>query len=291
MFGGLLDQCGRQGGCGFGQRLRCQAGFTAGCCPGVPHHHGAHARGRGVVVHDVHRVADQCLGQLAGSADRRRGENEGGIRSVQRGHPSKAPQHVGAVTPEHAPKQVQLVHDHVAQVAKEAGPSTVMGQQPMVQHLGIGQYHPGRVAGPGSFLGSGIPIHRGGEQLGDPQAAERPQLVLGKCLGGVDEQGRGATAGRRDRLGDRDLKAPGLARGGAGGDHGVATGTDQVDRCGLVRPQREVDQARESVRQGCRQGRVPARACGHRQHTGQPGVAVQVGQRRGERGARVDGCG
>ena len=66
---------------------------------------------------------------------------------------------------------------------------------------------------------------------------ERTQLIVGERFGGIEEKCRTGRDRIGDGLGDRDLKAPGLARRRAGGDHDVFTASDRVDRLGLVMPQ------------------------------------------------------
>ena len=236
----------------------------------------------GVVVDHVDLVADQRPRQLAGPADRCRGEHERRVGAVERGHPSQASQHVGAVAPEHAPQQMELVDDDVGQVAKQPSPPPMVGQQSVMEHLRVGQHDPGRAPGPGPLLGAGIAVDGGRQQLPGAEIAEGPELVLGECLGGIDQQGGGPDAGLGDRLGDRHLVAPGLARRGAGGDHGVAARPEQVDRRRLVGPKRRLGQCGQAIgKRGGEPRRVP-RAAGDRQHPCHPGVALQVGQRRRE---------
>ena len=83
--------------------------------------------------------AGQALGQLDRVGDRRRGEQEARLGAVGRGDPPQPPQHVGDVRAEHAAVDVRLVDDDDGEVGEEVAPGGVVGQDPDVQHVGVGE--------------------------------------------------------------------------------------------------------------------------------------------------------
>ena len=128
---------------------------------------------------------------------------------------------------------MQLVDDDVAQAQQERGPPIVRGEDAHVQHLGVGQHDVGVRADPRPFVGGGVAVVGRGDEVGHQPLAEAAELVLRERLGGEHQQRGVATAGD-DRVDDRQLVAERLARRGAGGDDDVASGTQRVDRRGLV---------------------------------------------------------
>ena len=161
-----------------------------------------------------------------------------GIGAVVPRQPAQAAQQLGDVAAEHAAERVQLVDDDVAQPAEERGPPLVVGQQPGVEHLGVGEHDRGVLADPGALLGAGVAVVGAGDHAGQLEGGERAQLVVGQRLGGEQDQRRARADRGAGRLGDRHLVAERLARRRARGDHDRAAGAGQVDGLGLVRPQR-----------------------------------------------------
>jgi hypothetical protein len=103
------------------------------------------------LVDERHLALGERLGQLLRVADRGRRADELRPRAVELAQPPQPPEdvrHVGAVDPAQA---VQLVHHHVAQVLKELHPLRVVGQDPLVQHVGVRHHdvgpRPDRLAG------------------------------------------------------------------------------------------------------------------------------------------------
>ncbi len=105
----------------------------------VPHRDLAPGPRRAVVVDQLERLADQPLGQLDRVGDRRRGEQEARLGAVGARHPPQPPQHVGDVRAEDAAVGVRLVDDDPAEVGEEVAPALVVGQDPDVEHVGVGE--------------------------------------------------------------------------------------------------------------------------------------------------------
>ena len=81
----------------------------------------------------------QPLGQLDGVGDRRAGEQEARLGAVGGGDAPQPPQHVGDVRAEHAAVDVGLVDDDDREVGEEVAPRPVVGQDPDVEHVGVGE--------------------------------------------------------------------------------------------------------------------------------------------------------
>ena len=94
---------------------------------------------RGVVVDEVELgEAGEPLGELDRVGDRRAGQQEARLGAVDRGGPPQPPQHVGDVRAEHAAVDVRLVDDDEREVGEQVAPGGVVGQDPDVQHVGVG---------------------------------------------------------------------------------------------------------------------------------------------------------
>ena len=138
---------------------------------------------------------------------------------------------------EHAPEHMQLVDDDVAQAHPEVAPSAVVGEEAAVHHLRVGEDHVRVAADPRALIGWGVAVVGGGHQARHREVGEAAELVLGQRLGGEQGQGRAGTDAVGHRLGDGQLVAERFARGGAGGNHRGPSGPDEVDGCGLMRPE------------------------------------------------------
>lgn len=145
---------------------------------------------------------------------------------------------MGDMRAEHAAKHVQFVDHDVSQAHEECVPLLVPREQTAVQHFGVGEHNVGGIANGDSFIGSGVTVVCTGNESGVGSVFEGPKLVVGKSLGGVQQQ----CGGRFDRvghgLGNRELKASRLSRCGTGGDDNVVPGSDEIDGLGLMTPQR-----------------------------------------------------
>ncbi len=119
----------------------------------VPDGDAAGRQRRGVVVDEVDvRQAGEVLGQLDRVGDRRAGEQEAGLRAVDRGGPAEPAQDVGDVRAEHAAVDVGLVDDDEREVREQVAPARVVGQDPDVEHVGVGDHEVRAAADRGALL-------------------------------------------------------------------------------------------------------------------------------------------
>ena len=174
---------------------------------------------RGVAVDEVEvGQAGEALGQLDRVGDRRAGEQEPRLGAVDRRGPAQPPQHVADVRAEHAPVDVRLVDDHEGQVGEQVAPGGVVGQDPDVQHVGVGEDQVAALADRRALGARRVAVvDRRPDLLVQPEAVQRARLVLGQRLGRVEVQrARGAVGGQD--LERRELEAERLPRRRAGGD-------------------------------------------------------------------------
>ena len=194
---------------------------------------------RGRVVGDGHDGrAAQGLGELGRRADRGGAEDEHGPRAVLLAEPSEAAEHVREVRAEHAAEAVHLVDDDEPQAHEERRPARVVGQQPAVEHLGVGEHDVGLRAGERALGGGGVAVVDRGADAGEVVPRERAELVVRERLGRADHERRRGADGIEEGLREGHLVAERLARPGARGDDHVATGAHVLDRLDLVGPER-----------------------------------------------------
>ncbi len=262
----------------------------------VPHGDSPLRRGRAVLVDQADVLqAGQALGQLDRIGDGGGGQQEARCSAVGGRDPPEAPQNVGHVRAEHAAVDVRLVDDHHGQVGEQLCPGGVVGQDPHVQHVGVGQHHVGALAYLRPRLARRVAVVDGrAHPLGQPERRKRPGLVLGERLGGVQVQrARARVAAEHVQRGQ--VEAHRLAGRGAGGDDGGPRpgGVDGLRLMGVeaLDPQaykrrrhfgvqlgRHVDQARLAGSFAC---------LAHESAIGAPGVQ----QRAPRLGCAVDGQG
>ena len=110
-------------------------------------------------------------------------------RAVRRGDPPQPAQHVGHVRAEHAAVDVRLVDDDDREVREEVRPQRVVGQDPDVEHVGVGQHEVRLAADRGALLARRVAVvDRRADGLAEPERVDRARLVLGQRLGGVEVQ-------------------------------------------------------------------------------------------------------
>ena len=111
---------------------RAAAGSTSrrGGCAAAP-------RRRSTSLKSVRPV--RRLGELDRVGDRRARQQEARLGAVDRGDASQAPEHVGDVRAEHAAVDVRLVDDDEREVREQVAPRGVVGQDPDVEHVGVGE--------------------------------------------------------------------------------------------------------------------------------------------------------
>jgi hypothetical protein len=128
----------------------------------------------------------EALGQLHGVGDRRAGEQEAGRRAVGGGDAAQAAQDVGDVGAEDAAVDVRLVDHDDRQVGEEVRPRGVVGQDPDVEHVGVGEHEVRPPADGQALLAPGVSVvDRRAHQLRQPEGVQRARLVLRERLGGV----------------------------------------------------------------------------------------------------------
>ena len=192
---------------------------------------------RGPVAADVgHLHPGEVGGVLARVADGGRGQDEPRLGAVERGHPPQPAQDVGHVAAEHPAVGVGLVDDHVAEVEEEVVPALVPGEQAHVDHVRVGEQHPGLLPGHLPGGGGGVAVVGGHLHLPAGQEADAAQLVLGERLGGVEVDGPGVRVAEQ-AVEHRQVEAQALAGGRPGGDHEVLAPLGRVPALGLVGPQ------------------------------------------------------
>jgi hypothetical protein len=113
---------------------------------------------------------------------------------------------------------VRLVDHDDREVGEEVRPELVVGQDPRVEHVGVGQDEVRPAADRGALLARRVAVvDRRAHGLAEPERVDRPRLVLGERLRGVQvERARLAVAAQHVQR--RQVEAQRLARGSAGRD-------------------------------------------------------------------------
>ena len=229
----LRDELGEQVG-GLGEHGAAGAELLVGDRR-VPHRDRALGDRRAVVVDDREVVeAGEALGELARVADRGARHQEARLGAVGAGDSSEAPQDVADVRAEHAAVDVRLVDHHDREVGEEVRPRGVVGEDPEVQHVRVGEDDVAVAADRGALLSRGVAVVDREPGVLDVERVERARLVLRERLGRVEVERAGAAVAAQHVEGG-ELEAQRLAGGGAGG-HDRRAGPAGVDRLGLVRP-------------------------------------------------------
>ena len=191
--------------------------------------------GRAALGDARHRGPDEALGELLGVRDGRGGQHEDRLTAVEPADPGEPAQHVRHVGAEHPPVGVQLVDHHVTQLLEELRPLGMVGEDPLVQHVGVGDDHVAARAHGLARVARRVPVEGEGahaEPAGPTQLGQLGDLILGEGLGGEQVQslralGEGGVQGR-------EVVAEGLARSGGCDDHRVVAGPHVVPRLALV---------------------------------------------------------
>ena len=169
---------------------------------------------------------------------------------------------------EDAAVDVRLVDHDQREVGEEVAPRAVVGQDPEVEHVGVGEHDVRAPADREALLARRVAVV---DRLADAVEAERVQrarLVLRQRLRGVEvERARlGVAAQDVER---RQLEAQRLAGRGAGRDDRRA-GPGGVQRLGLVGVERARSRGRASASAtaGCRSSGIATACAGRRFYGG-----------------------
>ena len=161
---------------------------------------------RPVHRHDGRVQPEEGVRELARVGDRRGGEEELRLGSVDRGRPAQPPQDVPHVRAEHAPVDVRLVDHHEAEVREHVGPAVVVREDADVEHVGVREDEVRPPPDVPAALGLRVAVVDRRAQTRQPQLAERAGLVL------------------RQRLRRVEVERPHLRVGGDGVQHGEVEG-------------------------------------------------------------------
>jgi len=255
----------REDGGGLGERRRALAQRLV-LQRRVPHRDLPRGARRAVAVDERHLVqAREPLGELDRVGDRRAGQQDPRLGPVGGGDPAQAAQDVGDVRAEHPAVHVRLVDDDDREVGEHVRPRLVVGEDPDVQHVGVGEdevrapadlraLRPRRVA----------VVDRRPHPPAQAELGDRARLVLGERLRRVQVQRARLRVPAQD-VERRELEAQRLARRRARGDD-RRSGPGGVQRLRLMRVQ-AVDPAR-----GERAGHVGVQLLGQRDGLARPPV-------------------
>ena len=163
-----------------------------------------------------------------------RRQQEARLGAVDGGGAAQPAQHVGDVRAEHAAVDVRLVDDDEGEVGEQVAPGGVVGQDPDVQHVGVGDHEVAALADRRALLARACRRRR---SRAGSACSGRSGAASGPGPGRAPWSGRGTARGPSGSVISTSsvgqLKAQRLARGGAGGDDRRAVeGLEQ--RLGLV---------------------------------------------------------
>ena len=115
---------------------------------------------------------------------------------------------------EHAPVHMGLVDDHESEIREQICPRRMIGQDPEVEHVGIGEHEIAPLANRRPFLARSVTVIDGrADRLRQAEGMERSRLVLGQRLGWIEVQSARLPV-RAQNLQRRQLKAQRLPRSG-----------------------------------------------------------------------------
>ena len=191
----------------------------------------------GTAIRDkLELLSRQLLGQLSRVGDRRGRADKLGRAAIETADSLQTPEEVGQVATEHAAVGVQLVDDHVLQVLEDPRPLRVVGEDPLVQHVGVRQddvcARPNRRANilrrvPIIGMNTDVRIQRVGP------LQEVIHLVVGERLG--REKVQGSRVGIvDDALEDGQVVTQCLPRGGRRQHDRIRSGVDPLVAFPLV---------------------------------------------------------
>ena len=124
----------------------------------VQHHHSPDRCRSPVAIHTLDRAPQESLGQLLGIGDGGGAADVGRLGPIERADPVQPPDHVCDVAAKDSAVGVELVEDHVAQPLEEAHPLGVVGQDPRVEHVRVGENDLARLAQGGPSSGRSVTV-------------------------------------------------------------------------------------------------------------------------------------
>jgi len=137
------------------------------------------------------------------------------------------------VRAEDAAVDVRLVDDDGREVGEERPPGLMVGQDPEVEHVRVGQHQVGLAADRRPALARGVAVVDGhADRVAEVERVERARLVLGERLGGVEVERAGVRVVAQ-RVERRQVEGERLARSGARGEDHRAV-RRRLPRLGLV---------------------------------------------------------
>ena len=122
--------------------------------------------------------------------------------------------------PEHAPVDVRLVDDDVAEVRKDVSPAVVVGEDPDMEHVRVGEDDVRPLADLPAALARRVAVVDRRLQSLQTELGQRPGLVLRERLRRVEVQ-RPRLRFASDRVEDGKVECEGLSRRRTGGDDDV----------------------------------------------------------------------
>jgi hypothetical protein len=143
----------------------------------------------GVFLDDRRLLAGERVRELARVRDRRRGEQELRLGSVDPRQPAQPPQDVPDVRAEDPAVDVRLVDDHELEVVQEVSPQVVSGQDADVEHVRVREHEVGPAADLAPSLGRGVAVVDRCADGRQAELAERPRLVLRERLRRIEAEG------------------------------------------------------------------------------------------------------
>ena len=191
---------------------------------------------RAASVDERHLAARHPLGQLLGVADGGRAAEELRVGPVEAAEPLQPPEDVGHVRAVDPAVAVDLVHDHVAQVLEQLHPLGVVGQDALVEHVGVRDHDVGASPDRLARVLRRVAVISKGTDVG-PQGLDRRvelgELVLGQRLGGKEVKSPGVGV-LQDPIEDGQVVAERLAGGRRGDDHAALPRQGRIVGLALV---------------------------------------------------------
>ena len=155
----------------------------------VIENHVLFARRRAIIVYQFHGPLQHGFRQFLRVGDGRGAADKRGICAIKRADALQTAQQIGQVGTKNPPVGMDFINDDEFEIFKELHPMRMVGQNALVQHIGIGHHHmPGQAHGGArrrgrvSIVGIGLHVHA--HFLN--QRIQLRHLVAGERLGGEE---------------------------------------------------------------------------------------------------------